>query len=169
MGKGRGRRECEERAGGCSVWLERSQVTLLGLDLLICTVMLTDLALPSEMLCPQTCQTVAWWWDPSIQRLWKARCLHNLTLSSSLMDPTLRSFLLREWNLWHFSPLPFCPSPCWGARVCLWGWQAGQALGYLVPFHGQSEGTTFQVGAGGSEGQDSEGKTIAIIISYSWN
>lgn len=31
--------------------------------------------------------------------------------------------------------------------------------------HGQSEGTTFQVGAGGSGGQDSEGKAIAINIS----
>ena len=31
--------------------------------------------------------------------------------------------------------------------------------------HGQSEGTTFQVGAGGSGGQDSEGETIAINIS----
>lgn len=31
--------------------------------------------------------------------------------------------------------------------------------------HHQSEGITFQVGAGGSEGQDSEGKAITIDIS----
>lgn len=52
----------------------------------------------------------------------------------------------------------FLPFPVPGAHVCLWGWQAGHVLGYLVPCHGQSEGTTFQVGAGGSEGQGSEGK-----------
>jgi hypothetical protein len=50
--------------------------------------------------------------------------------------------------------------------TCLSVGLAGRQSSWLsCAIHGQSEGTTFQVGAGGSEGQDSEGKAIAIIIS----
>lgn len=67
-------------------------------------------------------------------------------------------------NLWHFSPFSLLfPVP--GLTHLSLG-LAGRP-GSWLPFaiHSQSEGTTFQVGAGGSEGQDSEGKAIAINIS----
>lgn len=67
-------------------------------------------------------------------------------------------------DLWHFSPflLPF-PAP---ELTHLPLGLAGRP-GSWLPFatHGQSEGTTFQMGAGSSEGQNSEGKAIAINIS----
>lgn len=56
------------------------------------------------------------------------------------------------------------PSALLGTRAHLSVMElAGSWLPYAI--HGQSEGTTFQVDAGGSEGQDSEGKAIAINIS----
>lgn len=67
-------------------------------------------------------------------------------------------------NLEHFPPFP---SALLGAGAHLSACGAGRQARLLVTHatHGQSEATTFQVGAGGSDGQDSEGKAIAINIS----
>lgn len=64
-----------------------------------------------------------------------------------------------------FLSLSLLPFPVPGLTCLSMGLADGPGSWLPCAIHGQSEGTTFQVGAGGSEGQVSEGKAIAINIS----
>lgn len=76
----------------------------------------------------------------------------------------MRSFLLIRVGTYSILSLPSALRNA-RAHLSVCG-QAGMPSSWLpCAIHGQSEGTTFQVGAGSSEGQDSEGKAIAINIS----
>lgn len=139
----------------------------LALDLLICTVMLTDLALPQKVILtldlPSGCRVVGSRHPEALEG--QMPCVIQ-TSASELSWTHSDEELPPDWsgNLGHFSPFPFAlPSATTHLSDCRACRQA--KLLVTCAIHGPSEGTIFQVGAGSSEGQDSEGKAIAINIS----
>lgn len=80
----------------------------------------------------------------------------------------MRGFLLIRVGTCDISlPFPSALLPVPGVTcLCLSVRLTGRPSAWLpCATHSQSEGITFQVDAGSSEGQDSEGKAIAINIS----